>query len=111
MESKKKRRPASIELNDETCELIIEWKDGHQSHFPLAALRRSCPCANCREKRQEVASPGELVLLDDNAARVVAGARRFELVGRYGIRIVWADGHDYGIYTFEALRERDEAGE
>lgn len=111
MESKKKRRPARIELNDEARELVIEWKDGHKSRFPLAALRRNCPCANCREKRQEVAPPGELVLLDDNMVKAAAEVRRFEPVGRYGIRIVWADGHDYGIYTFEALRERDEAGE
>jgi len=26
-------------------------------------------------------------------------------VGRYGIKIRWADGHDAGIYTFEMLRE------
>jgi ATP-binding protein involved in chromosome partitioning len=26
------------------------------------------------------------------------------LVGTYGIRVTWSDGHDTGIYTFEALQ-------
>jgi ATP-binding protein involved in chromosome partitioning len=26
------------------------------------------------------------------------------LVGGYGVRIRWSDGHDTGIYTFEQLR-------
>ncbi len=27
-----------------------------------------------------------------------------ELVGQYGLRITWADGHDTGIYDYELLR-------
>ena len=26
------------------------------------------------------------------------------LVGTYGLRVTWSDGHDTGIYTFEALQ-------
>ena len=106
---KKKKRPVKIEL--EADELIIQWQDGRESRFSLVELRRACPCADCREKRQEAASaaPGELVMLDDEAAVTTAEARKFETVGRYGLRIVWADGHDYGIYSFESLRARDEA--
>ena len=108
MDEKKKRRPARIELNSEARELIIEWKDGRESRFSLVELRRTCPCANCCEKRQEVAAAG-LALLDGEAATATAEARKFERVGRYGIRITWADGHNYGIYSFEALRAQDEA--
>ncbi len=30
---------------------------------------------------------------------------RAELVGAYGLKIVWNDGHDTGIYDFALLRE------
>jgi len=107
---RKKKRPANIELNSDTGELIVQWRDGHESRFSLVELRRNCPCASCRKKHQAAASadPGELVLLDDEAATATSQARRFDPVGRYGIRITWADGHDYGIYSFESLRTRDE---
>jgi DUF971 family protein len=44
-------------------------------------------------------------LLDPS--RVPADVRplRLALVGAYGLRVVWSDGHDTGIYTFERLLE------
>lgn len=29
---------------------------------------------------------------------------RVELVGRYAIRVAWADGHDTGLYEYGLLR-------
>jgi DUF971 family protein len=29
---------------------------------------------------------------------------RIEPVGNYAIRIVWSDGHDTGLYTWQTLR-------
>ena len=29
---------------------------------------------------------------------------RIQLVGGYGLRVDWSDGHNTGIYTFERLR-------
>ena len=108
-EDKRKRRPRQIELEDD--HLLIEWQDGHQSRLVLEDLRRECPCAGCRENRlPEAAAPGvELPMLSAEAAAVTAAATAFEYVGRYGIRISWADGHDTGIYIFEALRRRDDS--
>ena len=37
-------------------------------------------------------------------------ARGVSYVGRYGIRIEWANGHDHGIYTFEFFRALDAGG-
>ena len=108
----KKKRPAKIELGDK--ELLIVWKDGHQSRFSLAELRKTCPCATCRAQREEpgvqAPAPGELPLLSEAAVKATAAALSFDYVGRYGIRINWADGHNYGIYTFEALQAQEEAG-
>ena len=110
---RKKRRPASIELDKAAGELAIAWRDGHISRFDLAELRGLCPCANCQEQRQKAAqaNPGQLVLLDGDAATATAEVRSIERVGHYAIRITWADGHDHGMYMFEKLRELDEGGE
>ena len=81
--------------------------DGAESRIPLAELRRSCPCAMCQQARgqEEIGPADELSLLTGEAATATAEASGFDYVGRYGIRINWADGHNTGIYTFESLRE------
>lgn len=108
-EDKKKRRPRAIELADE--DLLIQWQDGHRSRLSLEALRRECPCAACGEHRGVPEPPDtgmELPMLNADAAAATARtATGFEYVGRYGIRISWADGHDTGIYIFERLRQFD----
>ncbi len=112
-EDKKRRRPRAVEL--EADDLLIQWQDGHSSRLPLDDLRRECPCAVCRENRGVEATPvaasggQELPMLSAEAAAATAVASGFNYIGRYGIRITWADGHDTGIYVFEALRARDDS--
>jgi DUF971 family protein len=36
-------------------------------------------------------------------------ATAVESVGRYALRVRFADGHDTGIYSFELLRELDQS--
>ena len=100
-------RAARVELDQEAGELVIGWRDGHTSRLPLRDLRRACPCANCKDARQKAAGRGLINLLQGEAATATAAATAVERVGRYGVRITWADGHDYGIYTLESLRARD----
>jgi ATP-binding protein involved in chromosome partitioning len=76
----------------------IEWTAGtHEGFFPARALRLSCPCAACVEEMT-----GRPVL---DPATVPEDVRplRVALVGAYGIRIAWSDGHGTGIFTFERL--------
>ena len=84
------------------AELAVVWADGHESYYPLEALRRACPCANCS---------GE----PDLFGRVYKGApiamtpKSFEAdslerVGNYGLQINWSDGHGWGIWTWDRLR-------
>jgi DUF971 family protein len=82
--------------------LQIEWGDGHHSALPLALLRHQCPCASCREVRQ--APPDPFRVLSASEAAAVPELRDLEPVGRYGLRLAWADGHNTGIYTYEYLR-------
>jgi len=90
-------RPKSIRKEDE-FHLHIVWDDGHESSYNTAALRRACPCAGCVDEWTGEALLDPLAVLD--SVKPV----RVEPVGHYAIRIVWDDGHDSGIYTFENLR-------
>ncbi len=89
--------PRSIRKGDE-LHLEIAWKDGHDSTYSTAVLRRACPCAACIDEWTGEAILDPLAVLD------TAKPVRVEPVGRYAIRIVWDDGHESGIYTFQNLR-------
>lgn len=97
-------QPIEIEL-DRGGELRITWADGTRSRCALAALRRACPCAACRAQREAVRGPGVLPVVPPAAEeRGMALADTAELVGHYGLRITWNDGHSAGIYDYELLR-------
>jgi DUF971 family protein len=88
--------------------LRIRWADEHISVFPLAELRRACPCAACRTARQqERTAVGLPVVPAGPAAEDMVKAESAELVGNYALRIRWRDGHDVGIYDFSMLRALD----
>ena len=89
----------------------IVWKDGHESEYDFAYLRRLCPCAACSMERHNgrdvhslfgAEGPGDVARIGvPNSLR----ATDIELVGRYAIQFTWSDGHSTGIYSFETLRE------
>jgi DUF971 family protein len=84
-------------------DLAIAWADGHESYLPLGRLRSECPCATCRARTESDRSAGPLRVLAPEPARSASVARVVP-VGAYAIQIVWADGHDAGIYTYDLLR-------
>jgi DUF971 family protein len=94
-------RPLSLSKEGDD-RLAIQWSDGHRSVYGWKHLRDNCPCAGCREERQQlpdpfrVLKPAELTPL-----RPVA----ITPVGHYAYKITWSDGHDTGIFTLEHLRE------
>ncbi|MFO0981882.1 MAG: DUF971 domain-containing protein [Planctomycetota bacterium] len=78
--------------------LGIRWADGHESTYPVLYLRGRCACAQCVDEMtgQRRIGPFEVVA-DVKPVRIAP-------VGRYALGILWSDGHDSGIYTFERLR-------
>lgn len=82
-------------------EILITWRDNHQSVFTNEQLRSLCPCAGCQ---------GETVLLREVPPQPKGNdPRQYEIVdirqvGSYAVQIEWADGHNAGIYTWEHLR-------
>lgn len=79
--------------------ILIQWdRSGHEAFYPARELRLACPCAGCVEEMTGRTLLGPEAVPSD--VRPVA----IELVGAYGLRVRWSDGHATGIYTFERLR-------
>ena len=79
--------------------VLILWDhEGHRALFPARPLRLACPCAECVEEMS-----GRPLL---DPVRVPEDVRplTLHLVGAYGLRVSWSDGHATGIYTFDRLR-------
>lgn len=94
-------KPSRFSYDEPAQALLIEWDDGGVHRIPFEVLRRACPCAACHGEMGSAGrfsvrpnlEPGEDQLAD------------ISLVGAYGLNVVWADGHNTGIYTFERLHE------
>jgi DUF971 family protein len=97
--------PRKLNLKrDEKLEIL--WADGAVSVYPLALLRRMCPCAACRRIRDEQArNKTRLRVIQGTPADQPLAVRSAEMVGNYALRLTWSDGHDSGIYSFTWLRE------
>jgi ATP-binding protein involved in chromosome partitioning len=86
-------------INRRNDGILIEWDEqGHHGFYPARNLRLACPCAACVEEMS--GRP----LLDPAVVPQDIRPASLELVGAYGLRVQWSDGHSTGIYTFEQLR-------
>tara|TARA_B100000809_G_scaffold259461_2_gene304519 strand:- start:2494 stop:2811 length:318 start_codon:yes stop_codon:yes gene_type:complete len=95
--------PTQLELLDGK-RLRIQWSSGEQREYSAHELRENCPCATCREKRQNksnesasllpVLSPEETLPLTISAMNPM---------GNYAYNIEFSDGHNTGIYSIEFL--------
>ena len=84
-------------------ELAVVWDDEHESYYPLEDLRRKCPCAVC------AGEPDLFGKVSRGPAPQYAPSSfeldGFDRVGHYGLALRWRDGHSYGIWTLDRLRE------
>lgn len=85
-------------------ELAIRMNDGREMYFPLALLRRACPCASCQGEPDALGRVHKPKVEYGDGAFVL---RRFEKVGGYGLQLFWADSHGTGIYSISYLEKLD----
>ena len=94
-------------------QLEIDWQDGLKSVYSISLLRTMCPCAQCRVVREgsdpHDISPGAkpkplLTILPGNYSDKIT-VTEAQMVGKYAIKLVFSDGHDSGIFSFEYLRQ------
>jgi DUF971 family protein len=93
----------------------IDWKDGHRSEYTVGYLRDECPCAGCTgahgnepEKTNYAATEKANNSTPANPFKMFTPALKMnsvEQVGHYAVRILWSDGHNTGIYSYDHLRK------
>ncbi len=95
-------QPVQIQRLSPT-EILIQWSDGHESHYGADLVRKNCPCADCDVQRTS-ASRNKLRVLTNPVLEPVQ-INRIALVGTYAVSFDFSDGHTMGIYAFDLLRE------
>ena len=90
-------QPSEIRLQKKSRQLAVDYDDG--SHFELSFeyLRVYSPSAEVKGH-----GPGQEVL---QTGKENVQITALEPVGHYAIRIVFDDGHDTGLYTWNYLYE------
>ena len=97
--------PEHIAISKSTG-IQIDWRDGHHSSYTLAYLRDECPCATCTgahgtppqrsDYRKQELFPMYKPSLKMNSV---------EPIGQYAVKLVFDDGHDTGLFTWNYLYE------
>ena len=87
--------PQQIKLHRKSRELSLHYKDGREHRLPAEFLRVYSPSAEVRGhgRGQEVLQTGKLnvEIIDVKA------------VGNYALQLIFDDGHDSGIYSWDYL--------
>jgi len=88
-------RPTEIRLRRKSRRLELTFEDGATFTLPAEYLRVHSPSAEVRGH-----GPGQEVL---QVGKEHVGITVIEPVGQYAIRIVFDDGHDTGLYSWDYL--------
>lgn len=79
--------------------LEIVWDDDSTSFHRHEVLRGFCPCAVCQGHE------GAIEWVDGEWSGDAVELTDLVETGQYGLRLVWADGHQTGIYSFRFLND------
>lgn len=89
--------PVAITLHKKSRVLELAYADGVGFRLPSEFLRVYSPSAEVRGH-----GPGQEVL---QSGKQEVEILRVEPVGHYAVQLVFSDGHDTGIYSFDLLYE------
>jgi DUF971 family protein len=89
--------PTEIRLRTKSRVLEVAFDDGSRHELPFEYLRVYSPSAEVRGH-----GPGQETL---QLGKHEVGIRSVDPVGNYAVRLVFDDGHDTGLYTWEYLHE------
>jgi len=95
--SDKKPRPVSIILKKKSRLLKIEFDDNSTFELSCELLRVFSPSAEVRGH-----GPGQEIL---QIGKENVAIEDVEAVGNYAVKLIFDDGHDSGIYTWEFLHD------
>jgi DUF971 family protein len=92
---RKPPRPTEIHLHQVSRTLDIAFDDGSRFSMPVEYLRVFSPSAEVRGH-----GPGQEVL---QVGKREVNVKAIEPIGMYAVKLVFTDGHDTGIYSWEYL--------
>lgn len=87
--------PTDIHLHQVSKVLELKFSDGSEYSLPCEYLRVFSPSAEVRGH-----GPGQEVL---QVGKQEVGINAIEPIGNYAIKLVFDDGHDTGLYSWEYL--------
>lgn len=91
-----KIKPTEIKLHQNSRILEISFEDGQQFRLPCEYLRVYSPSAEVRGH----GGPGQEVLqVGKENVNIIA----IEPIGSYAVKLVFSDGHDTGLYSWDML--------
>ena len=90
-------QPTDIVLHRQSKVLEIAFDDGLRARLPCEFLRVHSPSAEVRGH-----GPGQEVL---QAGKREVNITAIEPVGSYAVKLVFTDGHDTGLYSWDYLHE------
>ena len=89
--------PTAIKVRTQSKLLAINFDDGSSYELPFEYLRVYSPSAEVRGH-----GPGQETL---QLGKHDVGIKAAEPAGQYAIRLIFDDGHDSGLYTWDYLYE------
>ena len=88
-------RPVDITLHRKSLELELRYPDGASYRLPCEYLRVYSPSAEVKGH-----GPGQEVL---QTGKLKVGITAIRPVGHYALQLVFDDGHDTGLYSWDYL--------
>ena len=88
--------PVAINLHQKSRLLVVEFSDGNTYELPCEYLRVFSPATEVRNSDIPVTGKEEVNI------------ERIEPQGQYAVKLLFDDGYDSGIYSWETLRELGE---
>jgi DUF971 family protein len=89
--------PTAIKLRTQSKLFVIDFDDGNHYELPFEYLRVYSPSAEVRGH-----GPGQEVL---QLGKHNVAITKVEPAGHYALRLIFDDGHDSGLYTWDYLSE------
>ncbi len=90
-------RPTEITLHRQSRRLEVVFEDGTHYQLPCEYLRVFSPSAEVQGH-----GPGEGTLV---LGKQDVNITRIEPVGNYAVRLVFSDGHNTGLFSWQVLAE------
>ena len=87
--------PVRIARRKSARTLKVTWADGREDELSWEFLRVHSPSAEVQGHGRPVVVPGKKQV----------GLDRIEPVGQYAVKLVFDDGHDTGLFTWDILRD------